>query len=299
MANMHLVTGHAGTAHVTAADQGSFNAAMFGSGQYVLNWGNKLSATVVTNNKITISDGALLMQGRYVKSTSSIDLTIENGTQNMLRNDLIVARYTKNISSDVEEVNLIALKGTNAEANPADPDYISGDLLTGNVLKNDMPLYRIPINGINVQTPVPLFKIKSEIEDIPDWAKSETKPKYTASEVGAEASGAVSAHNSSSEAHSALFGKKKDKPTTVNGSGAISITLEDNKDYTYTAVTSLTFTAGSGESHGFVIFGSSAPIVTMTGFTKVSGDITSAAASSVWEFSAIDGYIIWKDWSAV
>lgn len=51
---------------------------------------------------------------------------------------------------------------------------------------------------------------KSEITDFPTsmpasdvsaWAKATSKPSYTASEVGAEASGAVSTHNSSTSAH--------------------------------------------------------------------------------------------------
>ena len=49
---------------------------------------------------------------------------------------------------------------------------------------------------------------------VPSWAKAATKPAYTASEVGADASGAasgaVSTHNSASDAHSTLFAKKAD-----------------------------------------------------------------------------------------
>lgn len=52
--------------------------------------------------------------------------------------------------------------------------------------------------------------IKSKI---PSWSLNSTKPTYTASEVGAEASGAISTHNSSSSAHSTLFNTKVDKVT--------------------------------------------------------------------------------------
>lgn len=159
MANMHLVTGYAGQAHITAADQGSLNAALVGEGSYVLNRGSKLAATVVTNNSITIADGDIMMQGRHarIEEGETVELTIENGSQGNYRNDLIVARYTKNASTGVEDVNLVVIKGTPAESDPADPEYTSGDIINGNVLTADMPLYRVPLNGLTVQTLVPLF----------------------------------------------------------------------------------------------------------------------------------------------
>lgn len=159
MANMHLVTGYAGQAHITAADQGSLNAALVGEASYVLNRGSKLAATVVTNNSITIADGDIMMQGRHarIEEGETVELTIENGSQGNYRNDLIVARYTKNASTGVEDVNLVVIKGTPAESDPADPEYTSGNIINGNVLTADMPLYRVPLNGLTVQTLVPLF----------------------------------------------------------------------------------------------------------------------------------------------
>lgn len=81
--------------------------------------------------------------------------------------------------------------------------------------------------------------------------------------------------------------------------GTVNLILKADGDYTMTNVASLRLTAGSGSCHGFITFGSSTPTVTLTGFTKVDGDITSAAASTVWEFSCYDKYIIFKNWSEV
>lgn len=161
MGNLHLVTGYAGEAHITADDQGSLNAAVFGEGQFVLNRGNKFSANVVTNNQIKVLDGDILMQGRHIRmnSGSFVELTIENGAQGYYRNDLIVARYTKNSSTGVEDCNLVVIKGTATTGTASDPEYTSGDIIGGNALQNDMPLYRVPINGLNVQELVPLFTV--------------------------------------------------------------------------------------------------------------------------------------------
>lgn len=82
-------------------------------------------------------------------------------------------------------------------------------------------------------------------------------------------------------------------------SGTISKTLGDNYDYTFNNVSTLNLTAGTGSCHGFITFGSSTPTVSLSGFTKVDGDIANAAASTVWEFSCYNKYIIFKNWSDV
>lgn len=84
-----------------------------------------------------------------------------------------------------------------------------------------------------------------------------------------------------------------------SASGAISKTLTDNHNYTFNNVSSLNLTAGTGSCHGFITFGSSKPTVSLSGFTKVDGDIANAATSTVWEFSCYNKYIIFKNWSDV
>lgn len=165
LGNVHLVTGYAGEAHVTAEDMGSLFAAIIGSGQYVLNRGNMFAATVVSNNQIRIADGDILMQGRHIRMDSGafIDLTIDNGTSGYKRNDLIVARYTKNSASGVEECNIVVIKGTESADEAVDPAYTSGDILSSGDIQNDFPLYRVPLDGLNVQTLVPLFETIADV----------------------------------------------------------------------------------------------------------------------------------------
>lgn len=85
----------------------------------------------------------------------------------------------------------------------------------------------------------------------------------------------------------------------VTGSGAITVTVENNMDYAYTAVTSLSMTAAAVKCHGFITFGTSTPTINILGFSASAGDnITAAAAGEVWEFDCLNGYIVWKNWSA-
>lgn len=157
MGNMHIVTGYRGENHVTAADVGSFNAAIFGTGEFILDRGSKFETTTVSNNKIRVADGDLIMQGRHVRLTEAVELNIENGQTGFLRNDLIVARYTMDNATGVEDVNLVVIKGTAAASDPVDPEYTSADIINDTVYLNEMPLYRVPLNGLNVQALVPLF----------------------------------------------------------------------------------------------------------------------------------------------
>lgn len=159
MANLHLVTGYAGEGHITAADHGSLYASIFGTGEYVLNRGNMFSASTITNNQIRIADGDIIFQGRHVRLNEGgyVDLSIENGTADTKRNDLIVVRYTMDSETGVEECNLVVIKGTPAASNPSDPPYTVGNIITDHALIADMPLYRVPLQGLNVQTLVPLF----------------------------------------------------------------------------------------------------------------------------------------------
>lgn len=158
MGNLHLVTGYGGTEHITAEDHGAFNAATFGAGNYILNTGNKFAASVISNNQIRILDGELLTQGRHIrlKTGTYVDLTIQNGTQGYNRIDLIVARYTRSTSTGIEDCNLVVIKGTATTGTASAPSVITGDLIAGVATTHDVPLYRIPLSGITVGTPVAL-----------------------------------------------------------------------------------------------------------------------------------------------
>lgn len=162
MGNVHLVTGYAGQEHVTATDQAAFNAALIGEDDFVLYKGNVFQAQVINNNQIRVLDGELMMQGRFVRLNPNtyVDLTIDNGSQGMKRNDLIAVRYTKDTVSGVESADLVVIKGTAVESTsvPSDPKYTVGNILDGVAEKHEFPLWRIPINGLNVGEPLRLFE---------------------------------------------------------------------------------------------------------------------------------------------
>lgn len=161
-----LITGFAGTPHVGSDDMGAFQAGILGTGSYVLQTGQQLKATVASANKVTISTGDLVMNGRHVRMATATDLTIQNGTQGQKRNDLIVCRYSK-ASDGKETATLVVVKGTATSGTATDPAYNTGSILDG-ASASDMPLYRIPLDGITVGTPVQLFDILTPLKTVGD-----------------------------------------------------------------------------------------------------------------------------------
>ena len=163
---VELVTGHAGKAHATAEQAAGLNAGILGLDDYVLDVHDKLKITVVSANKVTIGTGELVMQGRHVSQGTPEDLIVTNGSQGQKRNDLIVCRYTKG-SQSIESAKLVVVRGTPATGTPADPAVNTTSPLDGGTTY-DMPLYRIPLDGIAIGTPVPLFNVLRPMSDVWD-----------------------------------------------------------------------------------------------------------------------------------
>lgn len=163
---VELVTGHANKAHATAEQAAGLNAGILGLDDYVLNVHDKLKITVVSANKVTIGTGELVMQGRHVSQGTPEDLIVTNGSQGQKRNDLIVCRYA-NGSQNIESAKLVVVRGTPTTGTPTDPAVNTTSPLDGGTTY-DMPLYRIPLDGITIGTPVPLFNVLKPMSDVWD-----------------------------------------------------------------------------------------------------------------------------------
>lgn len=164
---VELITGFAGTPHIGSDDIGAFQAGIVGPGDYALATGNQLRATMSNANTIAVQSGDAVLNGRHVHLTGTTTATVQSGTQGQKRNDLVVLRYTKNTTTGVETCSIVVLKGTPTTGTPADPAHNTGSILDG-AATHDMPLYRIPINGITVGTLVPLFNVLKPMTDVWD-----------------------------------------------------------------------------------------------------------------------------------
>ena len=155
-----LMDSYAGGPHITETQIGLANQATFGPDDYVLGGGRESEAQVLTNNSIRIFDAVYCIQGRrdVIPASGYTDVTIANGTQGMNRNDIIVRRYKKDESSEIESTEYAVIKGTPNAGEALDPEVTIGDIRTGATL-HEMKLYRVKIEGLNITAVEPLFNI--------------------------------------------------------------------------------------------------------------------------------------------
>lgn len=163
---MNIITGYRDEPHYSQQQMRDENISVYGAGTYILNVGSQMAATVVSANEITIADGLVVAEGctAEVARGTSESITVENGEQGLLRKDLIVLRYTKDASTNVEDMQLHIIKGTSASANPARPAHTSGSITDGDTLV-EFPLYEVNISGITI-TSVVLLAGKSQIDSV-------------------------------------------------------------------------------------------------------------------------------------
>ena len=154
---VNIVTGMTGVAHITSDDDRCFNASILGKGKYVFEYGKKFSPSIINNNLVRIHDGMCINQGTQmgIEQNDYEDVIIENGVSGSKRNDLIVMRYERN--ADTSKASLVVIKGTSGET-ATDPSYISGNILDGGDLIDDMPLFRVKIESLTITAVEKLFK---------------------------------------------------------------------------------------------------------------------------------------------
>lgn len=112
-----------------------------------MKWGDDFKAVMTNANTCLVGTGVGMVGGKRFWNQAAISLTIQSGTQGQKRNDLVVARYAKT-SEGIESITPVVIKGTPSADAAADPE----------VTANDLKLWRIPLDGITVGTPVKLFE---------------------------------------------------------------------------------------------------------------------------------------------
>ena len=164
---MDIVTGFKNTAHITSWQDRDLNQGIFGSDTYILGVGSKLAATIISNNEIHIADGVIMMQGcqGVVQKGTYDTISIDNGSQGMLRKDLICIEYTKVSGTGVESLAWKVVKGTPAASSPSDPSVTSGDIQNGDS-PVQVPVYRVNLNGLTLTSVEPMVAEMGRIEPV-------------------------------------------------------------------------------------------------------------------------------------
>lgn len=167
-----LVDGFADGPHITEKQVGIANQGLYGPDDYVLDEGKKSEAQILTNNSIRIFDATYVIQGRrdVIAANDYTDVNIDNGAQGMNRNDIIVRRYRKDESSEIEETEYAVIKGTPTSGTASDPEVTTGVIRNGDTL-HEMKLYRVKLNGLNIVAVEPLFNVLMNMSKLTERLK--------------------------------------------------------------------------------------------------------------------------------
>lgn len=152
-----IVDGMTGTKHISSYDLSALNIATIGKSDCVLTYGDNFKLTMASANSATLGTGVGMVGGKRFWNHAATSLTVQSGTQGQKRNDLVVARYEKT-GEGIESITPVVIKGTPSTGTAADPATTS----------NDLKLWRIPLNGISVGTPVKLFNTVASLATLGD-----------------------------------------------------------------------------------------------------------------------------------
>lgn len=158
---MQIVAGRTGSPHITSVQDRALNQGIAGKGVYILNTGQNLSAEIASNNEIHINDGALMYQGcEFAVAPSTYDIiTVPNGSQGMMRKDLITIKYTYNGTTQTEKGEWGYVQGTPDPNNPTVPLITSdGDLQKLDPVA-EAAVFVVTLNGVNIISVEPVVSI--------------------------------------------------------------------------------------------------------------------------------------------
>ena len=145
-------------AHIYAEDDAAIYQSILGM-DAVADIGQQCEATVISNNKIRVSDGVVVVGGHVARIPYGEyeDCEIANGQTGKNRNDLIVARFETTGSGGVDKMTCKVYQGT-AGSTAADPS-ITQDNIYQNGKVREFPLYRVRIEGLNIVAVDQLFTV--------------------------------------------------------------------------------------------------------------------------------------------
>lgn len=145
-------------AHILAEDDAAIYGGLLGQ-DCVLPLGQKLKATVISNNKVRIADGVVSVGGHIgrVISGDYEDMTITNGVSGKKRNDIIAARFIAGASGGADTYKLVVVQGAAGTA-ASDPVTVRGDLYSGDK-QRDYPLWRVKIEGLSIVKVEQMYKV--------------------------------------------------------------------------------------------------------------------------------------------
>ncbi|MGN1165067.1 MAG: hypothetical protein ACI4S2_01400 [Lachnospiraceae bacterium] len=162
---MKIVSGKTGTPHVSSHEFRQIIDGTIGHGSYILSGDDNLEPELVSNNLLRIKSGMLAHHGNVSSVENYDEIELTNGSQGVKRIDLVVARYTRNDETKIENSSWVLIQGTPDESSPVAPSYEAGDLQEGDLI-DDCPYLEIHYDGISVTEVKKLLTVAKTTDDL-------------------------------------------------------------------------------------------------------------------------------------
>ena len=152
-------------AHILAEDDAAIFQSIAGE-DGVFTIGQQCKATTLSNNKIRIADGVVIIGGHFARIPYGDyeDCEIENGESGKKRNDIIVAVFETTGTGGIDKMHCTVKKGV-AGSTAADPELKQDDIYNNGKIR-ELPLYRVKIEGLSIVAVEQMFKLKSDMTTI-------------------------------------------------------------------------------------------------------------------------------------
>lgn len=151
--------------HIYAEDDAAIFQSIAGE-DGVFTIGQQCKATTLSNNKVRIADGVLIVGGHFARIPYGKyeDCEIANGESGKKRNDIIVAVFETTGTGGIDEMRCTVKKGV-AGTTAVDPELTQDDIYNNGKIR-EMPLYRVKIEGLSIVAVEPMFDLKPDVSMI-------------------------------------------------------------------------------------------------------------------------------------
>lgn len=153
------------TAHIYAEDDAAIFQSIAGEDGVFTN-GQQCKATILSNNKVRIADGVVIIGGHFARIPYGKyeDCEIENGESGKKRNDIIVAVFETTGTGGIDKMHCTVKKGV-AGSTAVDPELKQDDIYNNGKIR-ELPLYRVKIEGLSIVAVEQMFKLKSDMSTL-------------------------------------------------------------------------------------------------------------------------------------
>lgn len=163
--------------HIYAEDDAAIYQSIFGQ-DGVTTIGQQCKATTLSNNKVRISDGVVIVGGHVARIPYGEyeDCEIANGQSEKKRNDIIIGKIVTTGSGGIDTMTCEVKQGVSGTS-ATDPILTQDNIYQSGKIR-EIPLYRVKIEGLSIVAVEKMFKTISSIPELEEMLTELNSKSY-------------------------------------------------------------------------------------------------------------------------